>query len=77
MSTLINGESVSQQTVIVKRRVNLYNEHLMCECGGEYIATQMKVSAYPNQHHHACNGCGKAMMVNIAYPRTVPEEVEE
>ena len=61
-----------------KRRVpvRIYNEHYLCDCGGDviYESGMVTVATYPIQYYHKCNKCGKTYSLTEKFPRVVYEE---
>lgn len=60
----------------VKKPVQEYVIHAMCECGGEFIIGDVVLTTYPVQYPHICNKCGKKATFDKRYPNIEYEEID-
>lgn len=70
-----------------KTRLEMYYEHAMCECGGEFLPKPVDplepvidiavLSPRPKTYVHICNKCGKTEIFLDTYPRIIHEEVND
>lgn len=52
-----------------------FKRHMICDCGGEYIATSVVLDSYPPQYPHVCSECYKQTSFDRSYPCVVYVEV--
>lgn len=59
--------------------VQVIQEKLMCDCGGEMRTAGRMRPTYPPQTLHVCPDCGAEEWVGggITYPRTIYKELPE
>ena len=66
---------------IIEKKVELFIEHAMCDCGGEFISVNSDMSnvlGHDVNHNylHICNKCHKSNSFSKIYPNTRQKEVD-
>jgi hypothetical protein len=56
--------------------VNVFVDHLMCDCGEEYTQDGVVLASYPPQYPYTCHKCGSKTCEDQHYPKVRYEEAE-